>query len=79
MVGASQKELPRSPFAVALKEGHAAWAIERERLSAPGDEMEAEMLDVAEARLLKLLGSCTKRVLSNTEAIAEGGSVSFAR
>ena len=47
----SQKELPHAPVTVALKEGHAAWVIERGHLSAPGDEMEAETRDVTEERL----------------------------
>ena len=53
-VSTSQKKLPHAPVAVAPKEGHAAWVIERGRLSAPGDETKAKTLDVAEARLLKL-------------------------
>jgi pyruvate/2-oxoacid:ferredoxin oxidoreductase alpha subunit len=59
----SKKKLPHAPVAVAPKEGHAAWVIERERLSAPGDETEAETLDVAEERLLKLLDTHTEREL----------------
>jgi hypothetical protein len=35
------------------KEGHAAWVIERERLSAPGDETEAKALAVVKECLLK--------------------------
>ena len=54
MVSTYQKELPHAPVAVSPKEGHADWVVERERLSAPSDETEAEMLDVVEARPQKL-------------------------
>jgi hypothetical protein len=75
----SQKKLPDTPVAVAPKEGHAAWVIERERLSAPGDETEAKKLDVIEARLLKLLDLHTERELPNAEAIVEGRFFLFIR
>jgi len=57
---------------VAPKEGHAAWVIERERQSNPVDETEAETLNVAEARLLKLLDPPpTERELPIAGAIVE--------
>jgi hypothetical protein len=78
-VSTSQKKLPHAPVVVAPKEGHAAWIIERERLSAPGDETEAKALSVFEARLLKLLDPHTERELPNAEAIVEGGLFLFIR
>ena len=75
----SQKKLAQAIVAVAPKEGHAAWVIERERLSAPDDEMEAKTLCVAEARLLKLLDPHTEKELPNAEAIVEGGFCVFIR
>jgi hypothetical protein len=71
-VSTSQKKLPHAPVAVAPKESHAAWVIERGRLSALGDETEAKTLDVVETRLLNLLDPHTKRELPNAEAIVEG-------
>jgi hypothetical protein len=68
----SPKKLPHTPVAVALKEGHAAWVIVRESLSAPGNETEAKTLDVVEARILKLLDPHTEREPPNAEAIVEG-------
>jgi hypothetical protein len=68
-VSTSQKEF----------EGHAAWVIERERLSARADETEAEALDIAEECLLKHLDPHTERKLPNAEAISEGGFCLFIR
>jgi hypothetical protein len=52
-------------------------------MSAPGDETEAETLDVVEARLLKLLDPHTERELPcdipNAEVIVEGGFCIFIR
>jgi hypothetical protein len=70
--------LPHAPVAVASKDGHAAWVIDRKRLSAPGDDTEAETLYVLEVRLLKLLDSRTEGEIPNAEAIEEGGSVFLA-
>jgi hypothetical protein len=78
-VSKSQKNLSRTPVAVAPEEGLAAWVIERERLSAPSDETEAKTIGVVEARLLKLLDPQTKRGLPNAEAIVEGRSCLFIR
>jgi hypothetical protein len=78
-VGTSQKKLPRAPVAAAPKEGHAAWVIERELLSAPGDETKAETLDVAEARLMRLLDPHTESELPNAKAIVEGRFSLFIR
>jgi hypothetical protein len=61
------------------KSGYAAWVVERERLSAPGDETEAETLDVAEVRPMKLLNSHTERELPNAKAIVEGRLCLFIR
>ena len=74
----SQNEFLLAPVAEAPKELHSAWVIERGCLSALGDETEAEALDVAEARFLKLLDPHTERELPNAEAIIEGGSTSSA-
>jgi hypothetical protein len=71
-VSTSQKKLPHAPVAVAPKEGHAAWVIERERLSAPVDETGAKTLDAAEERLLNLMNPHTEREIPNAEAIKEG-------
>jgi hypothetical protein len=78
-VGTSQKKLPHAPVAVEPKKGLAAWVIEWERLSAPGNETEVETIDVAEARLLKLLDPHTERELPNAEAIVAGGFCLFIR
>jgi hypothetical protein len=67
--GTSEKKLPNAPVTAAPKEGHAAWVIERGRLSPPGDEAEAETLPVVKERLLKILDPRTERELPNAEAI----------